>query len=134
MIRTKWPAVLCLTLALGAETLVAAPSAAPQKDARQAKWLTSFTYATGQARREDKLIVAYFRGSDWDDYCKKLDRDVLNTELFVDWAEKNVVLLDVDFPADKRQSPSQKKHNDALKDRYSVIKVPTFVFLDSDGE
>src|SRR3954449_3860780 len=113
MIRTRWPAVVVgLTFALGAQVLVAAPPAFP-KDARQAKWLTSFTNATGQARKEDKLIVAYFRGSDWDDYCKKLDRDVLNTELFVNWAEKNVVLLDVDFPADKRQSPSQKKHNDA---------------------
>jgi thioredoxin-related protein len=118
-------------LALGAGSLGAAPS---QKDARQAKWLTSFTNATGQARKEDKLIVAYFRGSDWDDMSKKLDREVLNSDLFIDWAEKNVVLLDVDFPADKRQSPSQKKHNDALKDRYSVIRVPTFVFLDSDGE
>ena len=110
-----------------------APSAAARRDAKQAKWLTSFSNAAGQARKEDRLIMAYFRGSDWCDFCKKLDRDVLSTDLFIDWAEKNVVLLEVDFP-EKRQSPSQKKHNDALMERYSVAKTATFVFIDSDGE
>ena len=126
--------------ARGAPAVADMPAARPgtpavQKDKqRQANWLTSFQNATGQARKDDKLILAYFRGSDWCDFCKKLDREVLNTELFINWADKNVVLLDVDFPAEKRQSPSQKKHNDAMKDRYSVVKTPTFVFLDADGE
>jgi thioredoxin-related protein len=111
-----------------------ATSPAARKDVKQAKWLTSFTNATGQARKEDKLIMAYFRGSDWCDFCKKLDREALNSDLFIDWADKNLILLEVDFPADKRQSPSQKKHNDALMERYSVSKTATFVFIDSDGE
>ena len=110
------------------------PTAAARNDARQGKWLTSLTNAMGQARKDDRLILAYFRGSDWCPFCKKLDNEVLNTEPFIDWAEKNVVLLDVDFPADKKQPPSLKKQNDALKDRYGVIKTPTFVFLDADGE
>ena len=136
--------VLTATLALSARAAPGAPdmagvrpaaTAAARKDKQnEANWLTSFSNATGQARKEDKLVMAYFRGSDWCDFCKKLDREVLNSELFVDWAAKNVVLLDVDFPAEKRQSPAQKKHNDALKDRYSVVKTPTFVFLDADGE
>ena len=111
-----------------------ATSPAARKDVKQAKWLTSFSNATGQARKEDKLVMAYFRGSDWCDFCKKLDREVLNSDPFIDWAEKNVILLEVDFPADKRQSPSQKKQNDALMERYSVGKTATFVFIDSDGE
>jgi thioredoxin-related protein len=113
-----------------------AATAASQKDKdkKQANWLTSFSNATGQARKDDRLIMAYFRGSDWCDFTKKLDRDVLSTDLFIDWAAKNVILLDVDLPAEKRQSPSQKKHNEALKDKYSVVKTPTFVFLDADGE
>src|SRR5688572_17922363 len=76
-------------------------TAAARKDKpRQGNWLTNIQNATGQARKEDKLILAYFRGSDWCDFCKKLDREVLNTDLFIDWADKNIVLLDVDFPAE----------------------------------
>jgi len=109
-------------------------SAAQKDKQRQANWLTNFQQASVQARKDDRLILAYFRGSDWCDFCKKLDREVLNTDLFIDWAEKNVVLMDVDFPSEKRQSPAQKKHNEAMKDRYNVVKTPTFVFLDADGE
>ena len=128
---------LGMACAAGAADMPAArtgsPAAAKERQ-RQANWLTSFPNAAGQARKDDKLIMAYFRGSDWCDFCKKLDREVLNTDLFIDWADKNVILLDVAFPSEKRQSPAQKKHNDAMKDRYSVVKTPTFVFLDSDGE
>ena len=111
----------------------AAPPSA-KAEPSEAKWLTSFANATGVARKDDKLILAYFRGSDWCPFCKKLDKEVLNTDPFVEWADKNVVLLDVDFPADKKQPPNIKKQNDALKERYGVIKTPTFVFLDPDGE
>ena len=142
----KYGFMLVLAVALPCGPTFAAPAAdmpasrtgpataAPKVKPKQANWLTSIQNATGQARKEDKLIMAYFRGSDWCDFCKKLDREVLNTPMFVDWATENVVLLDVDFPSEKRQSPSQKKHNDAMKDRYSVVKTPTFVFLDADGE
>lgn len=109
-------------------------TASPKKDSKEANWLTNFTHAAGQARKSDKLIMAYFRSSDWCDFSKKLDREVMNAEPFIEWAASNVILLDVDFPTDKRQPPTLKKHNEALRDRYSVTRTPTFVFLDSDGE
>ena len=129
-----------VALILYSSLAAAAPPARPaapgtsKTTQHEAKWLTAFTQATGQARKDDRLILAYFRGSDWCPFCKKLDKEVLGTEPFVEWAEKNVVLLDVDFPADRKQPPNLKKQNDALRDRYGVIKTPTFVFLDPDGE
>src|SRR5512144_2137229 len=53
-------------------------SAAQKEKQRQANWLTSFQQASVQARKDDRLILAYFRGSDWCDFCKTLDREVLN--------------------------------------------------------
>src|SRR2546428_4440875 len=122
---------LTLVAGHGAFARTSQPSARGEQK-NEAKWITNFNNAAGQARNDDKLILAYFRGSDWCPSCKKLDKEVLNTDPFIEWAEKNVVLLDVDFPADKKQSPAQKKQNEALKDRYGVLKTPTFVFLDSD--
>jgi thioredoxin-related protein len=136
LIPVPWAAAQPMDKMPAAPLMSPAQPTAPavRKDKKEANWLTNFANATGQARKGDKLIMAYFRGSDWCDFCKKLDREVLNTDLFIDWANQNVILLDVDFPAEKRQPPNQKKHNDALKDRYSVAKTPTFVFLDADGE
>jgi thioredoxin-related protein len=136
---TGLTSVLATATITGAAPMPTPPPRAPgpaaaKSDEREAKWLTNFANATGVARKDDKLILAYFRGSDWCPFCKKLDKEVLNTAPFIDWADKNVVLLDVDFPADKKQPPNVKQQNKALEERYGVIKTPTFVFLDPDGE
>jgi thioredoxin-related protein len=78
--------------------------------------------------------MAYFSGSDWDPWCQKLDEDVLETQVFRDWAAKNVVLLRVDFPREKRISSTVSAQNEQLKTRFSVAKTPTFVFLDPWAE
>ena len=87
-----------------------------------------------EARRQDKLVLAYFSGSDWDPWCQKLDDEVLETPAFRDWAARNVILLRVDFPREKRTSSTLAQQNEQLKTRYSVAKTPTFVFLDPWGE
>ena len=101
----------------------------------QVKWQTTFNYAAVAARKEDKLIMAYFSGSDWDDFSKKLFKEVLNTPMFIEWANKNVVLFQVDFPSpDVKQSAAVRNQNDKLKQKYNVQRVPTIVFMDADGE
>lgn len=99
------------------------------------QWETSLTAAATRSKKENKVLVAYFRGSDWCPWCQKLEKEVLKTEAFLDWAKANVVLLDVDLPTSKaRQSPTLKAQNDGLKDRYNVTRTPTFVFLDPAGD
>jgi thioredoxin-related protein len=100
-----------------------------------AKWLTAWTPAAAAARKEDKLIMAFFTGSDWDDFSMKLFKEVLNTPMFLEWAAKNVILFEVDFPSpDKRQAASLKAQNERLKQKYNIQRVPTIVFMDADGE
>ena len=106
--------------------------AAPR--AKETKWSTSYEQATTYARKEDKPILAYFSGSDWDPWTQKLEKDVLNTELFRQWAQQNVILFQADFPRERHPSSVQKQQNEKLKQKYSVARVPTFVFLDPYGE
>src|SRR5689334_3846639 len=40
-------------------------------------WLQSFVQASRLARQQDKVILAYFCGSDWCAWCQKLDKEVL---------------------------------------------------------
>src|SRR5258708_39720593 len=69
---------------------------------KQTKWLNLYDAAIIAARKQDKTILAYFSGSDWCPYCQKLEKDVLNTPMFQEWATKNVVLLQIDYPKDKK--------------------------------
>src|SRR5215211_8318573 len=49
------------------------------------EWTQSFVQATRVARSEDKIILAYFGGSDWCEWTKKLDREVMQSPMFVEW-------------------------------------------------
>ena len=55
------------------------------------------------------------------------------TQEFADYAKKNLVLVEVDFPRKKALSAAQKKANEALKEKYKVEGFPTLVILHSEG-
>ena len=63
----------------------------------KAAWINDFSKAAKLSQKTNKPILANFTGSDWCGYCKVLDRTVFSTPEFQTWAEKNVVLLEVDF-------------------------------------
>jgi len=99
-----------------------------------AKWLTSHAKASEQAKASNRLILADFTGSDWCIWCKRLKAEVFDTQEFKDWAAKNVVLLELDFPQQKPQDTATKKQNAKLAKEYNIRGYPTVLFLKSDGE
>jgi len=96
-------------------------------------WLTDFSAAQEQARTEKKLVLIDFTGSDWCGYCIKLKKEVFSTPEFVEYAKKNLVLLEADFPTTKKLPAAQVKANDALRRKYDVEGYPTLVILSPDG-
>lgn len=96
-------------------------------------WKTDFTAAQTQAARENKIVLLDFTGSDWCTYCVRMKKDTLDQTAFLDYAKKNLVLVEVDFPRRKRLSAEQTRANEALQRRYKVGVFPTFVVVDSQG-
>lgn len=88
-----------------------------------------------QAREEDKYIMLLFTGSDWCTWCIKLEHEVLDSEVFRTFAEKELILVTVDFPQNSsNQSEALKKRNRTLSKAYAVNGYPTVLLLDSSGE
>jgi len=106
---------------------------AGQALAADSQWLTSVPNATAQAKKENKLVLLDFTGSDWCGWCKKLDAETFSKSAFTDYAKKNLVLVEVDFPAHKDQSAELKAANQALQAKYHVDGYPTLVVLKPDG-
>ena len=103
--------------------------------AAEGKWITDFNAAKEQAKKENKAILMDFTGSDWCGYCKKLKKEVFNTDQFQEWADKNMVLVEVDFPTAKVKQPAElKKANKVLEERFNIAGYPTLVFADSTGK
>jgi len=106
---------------------------APQPSFAEPGWLTSVPDAQAQAKSENKLVLLDFTGSDWCVWCKKLDAEVFSQQAFADYAKSNLVLVEVDFPAQKKLAAALAKANDALKDKYKITGYPTLVVLKPDG-
>lgn len=126
-----WAATVTACVVCG--SILAVPASAAAPTAKAVAWNPNFSAAQVYAKKQQKLILAYFSGSDWDEWGKKLEKEVLGSPAFVQWVTANVIPFRADFPAHKRQD-LWKKQNEDLKTKYQVSKVPTFLFIDGDGE
>ena len=63
-----------------------------------------------------------------------MESQVFGNSKFADFASKNLVLVEVDFPTKKKQTKELKKANNELKEQYKVGGFPTVVLLDADGK
>ena len=97
--------------------------------AAEPQWMTSLPEALAIAKKENKLVLIDFTGSDWCSWCKKLDQDVFTKPEFIECAKKNLVLVQIDFPSRISQPAELKKANKALQSKYSVDGFPTLVLL-----
>jgi thioredoxin-related protein len=97
-------------------------------------WQTDYKKAQEQAKAGNKLLLVDFTGSDWCGWCIRLDREVFSKPEFQEYAKKNLVLLEIDFPRRKAQSESVKKQNEQLADQYRIQGFPTIVVLNGEGQ
>jgi thiol:disulfide interchange protein len=112
----------------------AAPAATTKPPAAAPKWFTSLSLAQAEARQSGKPILADFTGSDWCPWCIRLRKEVFDTKFFKEWAVKNVVLLELDFPQSKPQDAATKKANRDLAAKYKIEGYPTVLFLTVEGK
>ena len=97
-------------------------------------WGDNYQQALATAAKENKKVLLDFTGSDWCGWCIKLKKETFNQPQFKEFADKNLVLVEVDFPQGKSLSPEVKKQNDALQEQFHVEGFPTIVLLDAQGK
>ena len=120
-------------LTAAAVALIFASTAVPIARA-ESSWLTDYKKAQQEAKTNNKLLLLNFTGSDWCGWCIKLDKEVFSKPEFKDYANKNLVLVEVDFPRGKSQGSDIKKQNGELAEQYQIEGFPTIVVLDGDGK
>ncbi len=98
-------------------------------------WLTNYEEALALSKKENKSILMSFSGSDWCANCMRLEKVVFSSEAFKKYATENFVLLNLDYPAKKknRLSPEMTKQNDELAEKYNKTGTfPTVLILSSE--
>jgi thiol-disulfide isomerase/thioredoxin len=101
-------------------------------------WLVDLDEAYAISKKTGRPIMANFTGSDWCGWCKRLTANVFSKPEFKKWADKNVVLLELDFPR-RFQVPSEiAQQNQNLQQAFRVTGYPTvwvfFAEKDKSGQ
>jgi protein disulfide-isomerase len=88
-------------------------------------WLVNIEEAYALSKKSGKPIMANFTGSDWCGWCKRLTANVFSKEEFRQWADKNVILLELDFPRRKQIPQEIQAQNASLQQAFQVSGYPT---------
>ena len=117
------------------ETAAKSPEVAESPSvAAKLGWLTSYEQAEQKAKADNKLLLLDFTGSDWCGWCIKIDKEIFSKPAFKEYASKNLVLLEIDFPM-RRQVPAPlKAQNNKLAAKYEIQGFPTIIVLNGQGK
>jgi len=101
-----------------------------------AEWQTDYSKALAQAKTENKRVLLDFTGSDWCGPCIQLKKTIFSRPDFVTYAQKNLILVEIDYPQRKEQSADLKKQNEKLAKEYGIDEkgYPTVVLLEPNGK
>lgn len=101
-----------------------------------AGWETDYAEALETAKSQNKRVLVDFTGSDWCGPCIQLHKRVFSRPEFIGYAEKNLVLVEIDYPQRKKQSDTLVKQNERLAQQYRIEEkgYPTLVLLDPAGK
>lgn len=97
-------------------------------------WTDDFAAAKKEAAAFKQPIFAFFTGSDWCGWCMKLRSEALDTKAFEKFAADNLILLELDYPREKKISDKVKKQNAELAAKYGISGYPTVFLLDAEGK
>jgi hypothetical protein len=98
-------------------------------------WESNFDVAKQRSIKENKIILIHFVHKSGDGKNVKLEKEVFETSEFIDYANKQVVLLKIDLGIEQTSSEKQFYHNAIIRERYNSGAVaPYTVITDAEGK
>jgi len=85
-------------------------------------WKTDFAAAQAEAKKLNRPLVVHFHAK-WCGPCKKMEREVLDTQQVLKLLDAGFVAVKVDVD-----------HNEKLRQKFGVTGMPTDLILDPDGK
>lgn len=126
--------ILLLIAGLAAGLNLNAAAAPATNGAAPGEWTMDFDAARALAAEQGRPILLNFTGSDWCGWCRLMERQVFSQDAWRQYAQKNLVLVWIDFPKDKSLVPEAfVERNAELMRQFEVGGFPTYFLLDSDG-
>ena len=110
-----------------------APPAAGAQLPYNGEWLQDFAKAKTIAEQRQRPLLLDFTGGDTCPPCIMLKAEVFDKQEFQNYAKKNLVLVELNFPRRKTLPAAIKQQNDSLAEKYGIQMFPTIILLDPQG-
>jgi thioredoxin-related protein len=101
----------------------------------QIKKYKKWEQAVEIAKSNSKDILIILTGKEWCAPCLKLEKNVLVTEQFAEYADPKFVIFEIDIPKShlsKTNSPVVKKH-ELFSTKYKATAFPSLILVDQAG-
>jgi thioredoxin-related protein len=100
------------------------------------QWQPDFATAQKVALEKHRQILLNFSGSDWCIPCIRMQKEIFDSDNFLQMADTTLVMYNADFPRNKKNELNKKlkKQNEQLADKYNPEgKFPFTLLLDAGG-
>jgi len=96
---------------------------------------TDYQAALEEAKQENKMVLLSFIASDCDYKSMQFNKEVISKPGFIQYARKNLIVVEVDFPMKKKQDVALQQQNLNLLKQYGAdTPIPMVILLNAKGE
>lgn len=125
---------LIKVLGICAALIIAAVSFSCSQKVPEAVWFYDLEESKTAAAEQDKNILLFFTGSDWDAISQSLAANVFTSEVFLKKVAAKYILTQLDFPqAEGSIVEEQFMKNYDVANSFSLQGLPTVLMVTKDG-
>ena len=89
--------------------------------------------AKQQSELKGKNILIILTGAEWCKPCVKMEKNVIENEQFIEYANQNLVILEINIPRNQNYNSKIMKDYVYFKDKYSTNALPIMILVDKNG-
>lgn len=97
-------------------------------------WIDDYNLARTIAAQTDRHIFIAFTDMDSGEFSQRMDKEIFQSPVFLNYAHKNFVLLRIDHPKTTTQPAALATQNRMLDEAYHIKGFPMVVVLNEKGE
>jgi thioredoxin-related protein len=89
--------------------------------------------AKQQSELTGKNILIILTGAEWCKPCVKMEKNVIENEQFIEYANQNLVILEINIPRNQNYDLKVMKDYVYFKNKYSTNALPIMILVDKNG-
>ena len=90
--------------------------------------------AKKESESSKKNILIILTGAEWCKPCVKMEKNVIDSKEFIDYANENLIILEINLPRHWNYDSKVVKDYERFKNKYETNALPSLILVDKDGK